>query len=473
MNVSMSSPRTTGLTTLCLLLSCRIVFATDVSQATDPNVPPPNPANISPTLSPLPGTVGPTDIGNSASTPSTMALPASSANGAVPTTVGSGAPLDAANAHKFYTFSADLRETYDDNVNTTSSNKLTALETTISPSVLVDFPSGTDNDDFSASYTFGATYYAYTTGTGDTWQYTHQFVAQLKHSFSDRFNLNVSEDFIDSPEPNIYGTTGTPFRDGQNISNAFNAGFSAQWTPLIGSQTTYTNTLVRYLDNPSAAIGQNNDENTASQSISYTVTPTINVSLGGIYDNVTYESIARGYTSYTGFIGGGWQALPNVNASLRVGGSITDSEQQQLDGTVGTVETVSPYVDLSGSWQIGSRSSLQADYTHETSPSDYVGSSAQESDRVSGTFNYAVTPQLSTHLQLSYSNNVVSQTEVFDTTLTNGYTETVYAVDAGASYNFVKYFSLTFDITSTGVSSELPDQNYTRDQVSFGVRGTY
>lgn len=462
----MWSPRITGLISFCFLLSCRVVLGTDPSESTEPNGPPPNLITTSPNLAPLPGTVGASDIGNPASTPSMMALPAQTS------TTGSNGPIfDAGNIHKFYTFSVDLRETYDDNVNTTSgASKQSSLETSLSPSVLVSFPM--ENTSLSAGYTFGATYYTQTGGTGDNLQYSHQFNAQFNHAFSGRFSINAGDSLVDSPEPNIYGTTGTPYRDGQNISNSFSSGFSAQWTPLIGTQTTYANTIVRYLNNPSVAASEDSMENTGSQSVSFTVVPNISVSCGGIFDTIDYDQNPRGYTSFSGFLGGNWQALPNVTTSLRCGGSYT--ETQQLNGSqTSSTSSVSPYIDASGSWQIGERSSLSADYSHEITPSDYAGSNAQESDRVSGSFNYLVSPQLTTHFQVSYTSSNTSGSNIYLASSTSSYTQTVYEADAGASYNFIKYFSLTFDITESGVSTGLPDQDYNREQVSIGVRGTY
>jgi len=457
----MSRPRATGWTTLCLLLSCRIAIGTDLSQATQSSVPPQS------LQTSAPATVGPADIGNTAATPSLMALPAEPA----PTAGGIGiAPADAANTHKFYTFSVELRETYDDNVGTSDTNKQSALETSLAPSVLVDFPMG--NTEFSAGYTFTGTYYSQTAGTGKNLQYSHIFTANFKHDFSERFSLNLADSLIDSPDPNLYGTTGTPYRNGQNLSNAFNGGLSAQWTPILGTQTTYANTIVRYLNNPDEAAAQDNEQNTVSQTFSFTVVPTFSVNFGGIFDTINYDQNPRGYDSYTGFIGGSWTALPNLTLSLRVGGSYTLTDQLQADGTLATQSQVAPYVDLSGSWQIGQRSSLTADYSHETTPSDYFGSNAAESDRVSATFNYLVTTQLSTHLQLAYTYSDISGADLYFGG-TPSYTETVYSGDVGASYNFIKYFSLNFDINVSGVSSEIAGRDYNRDQVSFGVRGTY
>jgi hypothetical protein len=439
------------------------------AQTTDTSPPPPSPAVASPTYSAPPGTIAPSDVGNSAATPSTAALPAQPAGTTSTGTSGNGPGIDASNLHKFWTISVDLRETYDDNVNTTNNNRVTALETSILPSILVDFPM--ENTEFSASNTFGGTYYTDTGGTGNNLQYSEQFVAQFRHDFSGRFSLTASEQFIDSTEPDLFGTTGTPYRDGRNITNAFNSGLNAQWTPVIGTQTTYANNVVRY-DDPNLALIQNNLENTATQSVSFSLVPKISLNCGGIYDSVGYDTVNRGYTSYSGFVGTTWQALPNITATIRGGGSYTESKQTETNGQTATLSQVAPYADVSASWQIGERSSLSGDYSHEVTPSDYVGANGQESDRVSANFSYAVTPQISTHLQLVYTYSDVSGSLV-NTQGAPSYTETVYDVDAGAAYNFVKYFSLTFDVTESGVSSEIAALSYTRDQVSFGVRGTY
>ncbi len=437
----------------------------DAAPAATSPIPPQNPAFLAPPISPAPG-VAPSEIGNNAATPAMLALPANTGT----TTGGSNGPgIDANNLHKFWTISVGLRETYDDNVNTSNTNKATSLETSLSPSILVNFPM--ENTTFTAAYTFSGTYYSQTGGTGSNLQYSNQFSAQLNHDFSERFSVNASDGFIDSTEPNIFGTTGTPYRDGENISNAFGAGFNAQWTPLIGSQTTYSNTYVDYLDS-AVATGQNSLENTASQTVSFTVVPKISVNFGGIYDTIHYDQITRGYTTYTGFVGGSWTVLPNISASLRGGGSYTTSKQLNTAGQYVDVSQVSPYVDLSGSWQIGERSSLTGDYSHEITPNDYVGANGQQSDRVSANFSYQVSPQLSTHLQLSYTYSDTSGA-LFATQGQQSYTESVYGLDVGAAYNFVKYFSLTLDIYESGVSSQISAFDYSRDQVSLGVRGTY
>ncbi len=444
----------------------------DSAPAPAPTPPPPNPALSAPGSLP-PGMIGPGDFGSSATTPSMMALPAP----ASATASSSSAPvIDSSNYRKFYTISAELRETYDTNVNTTNVNQQSAFETSITPSILVDFPR--ENNEFSARYTFGATYYLYSGNQNNTpnqvgnstnsLQYSNAFLAQLRHDFSERFTANASEQLLDSTEPNLFGSTGTPYRNGENISNAFNANLSAQWTPLFGTQTSYSNNLVRYLDTP-VSQGQNSDENTGTQSFSFSVLPKISANFGAIVDDITYDDVTRGYTSYTGFVGGSWQALPSISVSARGGGSYTQTKQSF---TGGTSDSLSPYAALSLSWQLGERSSLNFDYSHQVTPTDQTGANGQQSDRVSAGFSYAITSSISSHLQGIYTYNEITNDLINGSGL-SAYTESDYALETGMAYHFNKYFDVNFDITISGVSSELAYRDYSRDQFSVGVRGTY
>jgi hypothetical protein len=427
----------------------------DPSPGAPPPVPPASPALNPPGLL-TPGAIGPTGFDSSASMPSMQALPASTGPAS-----GSAPVIDASNYRKFYTITAELRETYDTNVDTTP-HAQSGYETTISPSILVDFPR--ENWELSASYTFGLVEYIESAAAGgDNLQYYNQFNAQYRHDFSERFSVNASDAFNDSTEPNVFGATGTPYRDGENISNAFTSGLSYQWTPLVGTQTTYANTLVRYLSSEFATT-QDSDENTASQTISFSVLPKINASVGGIVDNITYQFQPRGYTDFTAFIGGQWQVLPSITVSARGGGTYT-----LLGGAGG--DSLAPYGDVSGSWQLGKRSSLTADYSHQVTPTDQQFANGQETDRVSANFSYDITTRLTSHFEAIYSYNVISGGFINSTI--DAYDESDYAVDTGMSYNFDKYFSTNFDISVTGVSSQLAFRDYSRDQFSIGVRGTY
>ena len=400
-----------------------------------------------------PAAVGPDNL-NAPAIPAAVALP-------VETGTGSAAP-DASANRKFYTLTASLREIYDDNVNTSDINKQSSLETQVSPSILVSFPK--EDSNFSARYTLNATYYSQRPNfLGSDIETTHEFVAQYSHSFTDRFNLNVAELFRYYYEPGILESTGTPFQNGAYISNIASGTFSAQWTPLVGSTTSFSNTIVDY-EQASVADFQNSVENTGTQSISFAILPKINLNFGFTGDDISYKTDLRGYTSYTGFTGVQWQALPSISLSVQAGGSYTETVDSQTQ--------ITPYAALSLSWQLGKRSSLSFSYAHEVAPTDQAGANAETVDRLSAGLNYDISTFLTANLQGIYTNEEIPGSFVL-----NGQTvspnEQVYEVDAGLTYHYNSYLDFNGGVTVSGVESEITFNKYERNQLYLGIRGTY
>ena len=449
---------------LCFLLSCRLGLASDLVATTPQPVPP---ATTAVQQMP-PATVAPIDAGTTGGTPAMMALPVDSGSAAENST------------RKWYTISVSLRETYDDNVNTTSVNKRAALQTSLSPSFLVNFPSV--DGDFSARATVGLSYYEYlnngpgsgTNGGGSynssSYEYNAEMIAQYLHAFSERFNLNAAENLRYHTDPSILQSTGTNFQNGPYIANTLNGTLTAQWTPLLGSTTTYSNTIVNY-EKASVADLQNSVENTGTQSIGFAILPKISLNFGGIVDNVSYQTADRGYTSYTAFTGLSWAALPTLNISGRGGATYTQIVQSALNPGASS-DSISPYGALSIAWNLGAKSVLSFDYAHEITPTEQAQANGQSSDRVSANFSYSITPSLSTHLQGIYTLAEFSSSLSASSSI-SGYTETSYALDTGITYHYNNFLDFDADLTTIGVSSGIPNSDYTRDQVSIGVRGTY
>jgi len=392
---------------------------------------------------------------------------------------GPSLPGDSSTTRKFYTLTASLREIYDDNVNTSSVNKVSSLETELSPSVLVDFPSSTG--DFSARYTFDLTYYtdessnsnnnagnggngSGTNPSSGTFQYTHEFIAAYSHSFSERFSLNLSEDLRYYYEPSLYENVGTAYNNGQYLSNVINGAITSQWTPTFGTTTTYANTVTDYEESAVAA-QQNSVENTGNQNFSFAILPKMSLGFGGIVDNITYATANRGYSTYTGYVGAQWSILPSINIVGRGGAS--------YDETVGSSQaSVSPYAAATLTWSFGQRSSLSLDYAHEVTPSDQIGANGQVSDRVTSAFRYDITSSLSSHLSASLTSSTVND-QLATSSTDNGYSEVEYYLDTGLTYHYNRYLDLDSGVTLSGVSSNTSAYDYSRDELYFGIRGTY
>ena len=395
--------------------------------------------------------------------------------------VDQGTAAGTGNTRRWYTISAELRETYDDNVNTTHTNQQVSLETSLTPSVLVDFPS--DENHFSARYTLGLTYYenlnsgssvnAGGNASQQTFNYTNELDAQYNHSFSERFNFTGADDFRYYTDPNIFESTGTNYQNGPYFVNTFSGTLTSQWTPLIGTTTTYSNSVVRYQDS-GVALLQNSMENTGSQSVSFAILPKISLNVGAIIDDNSYESSSRGYTSYTGYGGISWQALPTLTMSGRAGATDTETAATTIAGQPpqSAQNQISPYASYDLSWNLGAKSILTFSYAHEITPTDQALGNGQSSDRVSTSFTYSITPNLSAHLQGIYTYADITS-DLAATSAEAGYTENSYGIDTGMTYHYNTFLNFDFHYTYTGVTSAVEINDYARNQVSFGIRGTY
>ncbi len=318
-----------------------------------------------------------------------------------------------------------------------------------------------DNSDFSARYTYGLTYYS-NRPDNDTDQ-SHQFLARYTHAFSDRFNIDVRDSVSYSTEPDIMDASGTLYRNGSYWNNTGSIDFIGQWTPLFSTVTTYTNVYYSY-DEDTIATEQNSDENTLEQDFRFAVLPKVNLVFGGIYDNLDYQYYSRGYTSYTGNTGLDWQALPSLSLGFRIGGTYTTSD--------GASDSTSPYANLTANWQLGKRSSLIFNYSHTVAPTDVFVASGQIADRITATFKYDVTPDITVHLEGIYTHSDYTSNLIQSGTISS-FDENVVGIDSGLVYHLTPNFDLEGGYLFTNVSSQLDFRDYTRNQFYIGVRGTY
>lgn len=384
--------------------------------------------------------------GTTSSSPATTPLPVITAS-------------DSSEHRKPFIVTAILREGYDDNIFTSKTNKVDSFTTSISPSLLLDLPS--NDGDLSMRYTFNAVYFE--NRPGNQLDTSHQFLARYTHDFSERFKIDLREQFLYYTEPSLFSGTGTVFRDGGYIDNTISAELSSQWTPLFGTVTNYTNNILRY-DDSSVATEQDNVEHKGTQQFLFAIVPKINLVFEGVLDHIDYDDVTRGYTSYTGMTGVFWQALPSLNFGALVGASYVDSQ-------INTSEVV-PTATVTADWQLGKRSKLSFAYSHITTPTDVIYASGQISDRFTANFSYDITPDFTARAQVYY-NLGEYQTFLIQPGTISAFSESDFATALSLGYHVNRYCDLDLGYTFSDVSSDLGFRDYTRNQIYVGIRGTY
>ena len=416
---------------------------------------------------------GPTALGGAATTAATAgqggtALPATpAANGPVaPASTGSSLGDELTDLKRFFTVTLDVREEYNDNIYTASNGptKIGSFEEIISPSILFSYPM--ENSTFDARYTFGFTYYNRHL-PNEAYDQDHDVVLRYNHAFSDRFNFDLRDDGGYHVDPSLLDSLGATGREGGYYSNIFTGEFNAQWTPLFGTVTSYSNNFITY-ENSTIGDDQNSDENTISQDFRFAFWPTVTAAAGVIYDNISYLDSDRGFTNYTGNVGLDWQALPSLSLGFRVGGSVAEINQ-------GGGATVDPYASANVNWQLGERSRLIASYVHTVTPTDLYFAQGETSDRFTANFLYNITSDITTHFEGIYSHNDISSEFLTsaDSSGNSSSTEDVISFDTGVTYHYDQYLDFEAGYIFSDISSQYSFEDYTQNQIYIGVRGTY
>lgn len=362
---------------------------------------------------------------------------------------------------KPYSVSVGLRQGYDDNIYTAPSDEKSSWTTGIQPSFLINYPM--DQTLFSGRYTFDSLYYW--DRPGDGWDLSHELVGRINHSVSERLNFDLRERFRYAQNPEIMDSASTLQRNGNYINNTASLQGSYQWTPKFGTVTTYTNDLYDYEDYTTKQTN-NNMSQTVNQDLRFLIDPTVTIVTGGIFQDVSYEYANRNFQIYTGNVGADWSVSPQVTVTGRVGG-------QYFDPGDGGSGSTSPYGSLGLNWVLGARSSANVNYTHSISETDIGTSYAQETDTINTSFKYQWTPRFATTLQGIYTFGSYSS----DLSLpgqASSFEENVASVSLGATFKLNEWLDLDSNYTFTNVAdTDNRGREYTRNQINFGIRGTY
>ena len=366
---------------------------------------------------------------------------------------------DGSDNKKPFIITAALREEYDDNIFTSASHKVGSFKTDLLPSIIFDFPM--DQSDFSVRIDGGLVYF--NNRPGDSFDKTVDLVMRYTHSFSERFSLDLRDQVGYFTEPSLLSGAGTPYRNGGYISNTATAEFNAQWTPLVGTLTTFSSNLFDY-QNSSIALIENSLESVGTHDFRFAILPKVNLVFGGIIDNISYADVRRGYTNYTGDGGIDWQALPSLSIGGRAGATFANPDHVR--------SSVAPYGSFLVDWRLGARSTLNFSYAHNVVPTDFSNASGQEADRFTVRFNYDITPSLTSYLSGIYTHSSYNQNFIRAGTGSN-FNEDDTGLGLGLAYHFNPHLDFEAGYNFSDISSGNTARNYTRNQTYVGVRGTY
>lgn len=414
---------------------------------------------------------------------------------------------------KFWSVSAALRGFYDDNYTAIPKNQpgvggpLRSFGVEVSPSLSLNWSQAETL--VGASYTYDWKWYEKQHDTDET----HEFNGKFIHNFSPRYRIEANDSFVLSSEPTVIDTTTitapTKRTLEDNLRNRGSILFSAELTPILGSEIAYQNTLYDYredigdltfdgngLRGPSRSGLLDRDEHLVTLDLRWKALPETTGILGYQFQfrdftsdeqlietspgfaSLNFPASIRSSRSHFLFVGVDQSVGPNLRASVRVGAQYLDYYNYHTD-------KVSPYGDASLTYTYLPGSYVQVGVRHEHAATDILGDTTtivnqlstaqrpnivldQEATSVYGALTHRITARLTGSVLGQYQNSSFNG----GGTGFNDENENFFLANLNLAYKVNPYL-----LTEAGYEFDRLDskfgRDYTRNRVYIGLRGTY
>jgi len=402
-----------------------------------------------------------------------------------------------------WSISGTLRGFYDDNYTTASSGpNRGSLGFEVSPQINLNVP--LQQTELGVRYTYGLYYYQEREDLGQNpIDQSHQLDLWVDHAFTERWQAKVQDSFVMGQEPELIDpNTSRPQRtEGNNISNTGTLAVNTIWTRLFSTALRYQNTIFDYQNSggtdvdPSLAGELNRIDQSVSLDLQWRVAPETVAFLGGAFEWVNYtgdEPIAINWTpyirslgsvppgvfysdsrnsrSYFGYVGVQRSMLANLSFTAKGGIQYSDNYNDPSGAT-----SLNPYADISLIYTYLPGCYAQAGFTQTQNATDqvqadkYNGSIAMstESSTVYASINHKLTPKLLGTVIGRWQHSVYNQG------LFNNQADDYYSLGVNLSYSFTPHFSAEAGYNLDNVTSQIPENGYTRNRVYLGVTAAY
>lgn len=390
-----------------------------------------------------------------------------------------------------WSVSSSLRGFYDDNVNTTHSDKTDSFGFEVSPSVSLFLP--LEQSTVAASYTYAYKYYDKEINNRDGHDdNTHTFAASLRHNFTERLEMSVRDSFVVGQEPDLLRVGNSADASyqrlsGDNIRNYGAITFNAQVTRPLGVEVGYANALYNYDDDTAGGAGPRLDrlEHAAHIEGHWLIKPDLVGILGYQFSLVDYtgdKSITfppstlmsddRNNRSHYVYAGLEHNFLPNLVGSIRAGARFNDYYNSPSDES-----DASPYVQTSLTYEYAPECRLEVGSSHDRRSTDQfsVDASGDITRDADTTLGYiSLVHRLLPKLYGSVIGNI--QYSTFNGGAYDGDNETYYGAGVNLRYEFNRHLSAEVGYNYDKLDSDsgvTADGDYNRNRVYIGAVFAY
>jgi hypothetical protein len=354
--------------------------------------------------------------------------------------------------------SASVQTGYDDNVDTSSTNKQDSWFTTMGLALSCNF--GTARTNLNLATTTGFTYYS-NTSTSNQFEPNLNLALSLSHKASPRLTLSLTSAMNYQTEPNFQYGLGTNRRAGNYFFTQDKITANYIWVPRFATATSYTFGAVHY-DDIATGMFEDRVENTLGNEFRFLVWPTTNLVAEYRFQVVSYEHINRDSTTH--FLLGGFDHAfgPRLTAVFRGGAELRNYQD------VG--QKNSPYFEATVGYKLGKDTSVSWNMHYGIEEGDLQFNPTRKSFRTGVQGKHNLTPRISASLALFYYHDDYAEfTSGNPPTINPSFVEESFNVDLSLRYAVTRYLGIETGYDHTEVSSGTALRDYSRNRVWGGL----
>jgi len=364
-------------------------------------------------------------------------------------------------ARKPFQITVSIREGFDDNVNTTKTNRQQSFYTNLSAGVNYSF--GSPRLKVATNLSGGYTLYN-NSAVQNRNRLSGLWDLSALYTASPRLTLSAITNTGYYSQPNV-GVPGTNVaRQGDYFASSSTLSALYQWLPRFSTTTAYTFNAIVYVDNE-LNDNQGRIQQTLAQAFNFMLWPTTTLVAEYRVSPTTYFS-ADLNTLDQYFLGGFDHVFsPRASWNLRAG-----VQYNILDNPVdGRSDYFGPYGETGFTYRYGDVSQMSFTARYGTEASGLNNVTQRQSFRSGIGIVHGLTPRLQASGGLFYGVNYYDQANVIQS-----YTENILEGTLGLTYEFNRFLSVSSGYRFTGVLAPTnTDQEYSRNVIFLGLNTTF
>jgi hypothetical protein len=233
----------------------------------------------------------------------------------------------------------------------------------------------------------------------------------------------------------------------------------------VGTVTSYDNVFLHYFNDP-VAFTNNYIKHEVGQQVRFTATRTTTPFANYVYETYDYDEIARDWDSHFALVGVDHFILEEWLVSAQTGAEVTFYDNPIFD------DSISPYASLRTIWNYDERSNITGSYSYGTTTTDNGNFASSLAHTFNLTWEHYITEKFSAGLSSQYQLASFETSRGF-ATATQDATEHTVSAGVNARYKFTDYLSADVGYRYTEVMSDFANREYDRNNVYFGISGSY